>query len=75
MPIAVAAHPHGIGAETGGCTALTVRAVVVTVMLKVAGAEELTVTLAGVVQVAPTGAPVQLSLAVPPIPEPMMESV
>jgi hypothetical protein len=75
MPRAVTAQPHGIGTEPAGCSAPTVRAVVVTLMLKVVGADEMTDTLAGTEQVAPVGAPEQLRLAVPLIPSPMIERV
>ena len=75
MPSIAKADSQAAGAKPAGRSAPAVRAVVVTPTLKVVGVVELNAWLAGTVQLAPAGAPVQLSIAVPPIPSPPIERV
>jgi hypothetical protein len=71
IPIAQA-HPN---LERDGVSEAEVCAVVVTLTVTVEATVALTLTLAGTEQVAPVGAPVQLSVAVPPTPCPPIVSL
>ena len=66
-------HDQGRCEEAGGWSAAIVRDVVVTVTVKAVVVLALNGWLAGTVHVAPSGAPVQLSDAVPPSPAPPIE--
>ena len=68
-------HKPAIGAKAGRRSAPTVRDVVGTLKLKVAGTVELKGSLAGTEQFAPVGEPVQLSDAGPLSPAPPIDSV
>lgn len=63
---------QGVGLDPGGRTSEMVRDVVLIVRSKSVATVALTATVAGSLQVAPRGAPVQLSVAVPLIPSPPM---
>jgi hypothetical protein len=73
-PIKASAHNQGSWRKSRCRSAAVVLEVVVTLTLKSAAVVALTASVAGTTQVAPVGAPVQLSEAVPLIPAPPMES-
>ena len=75
IPSSAKIHSAATGAKAGRRSAPTVRDVVVTLRLKVAGTVELNGSLAGTEQFAPVGEPVQLSDAVPLSPAPPIDSV
>jgi hypothetical protein len=73
-PITADAHTQGNWRKSRGRSAPVVLAVVVTLTLESVAVVALTASVAGTTQVAPVGAPVQLSEAIPLIPAPPMES-
>ena len=64
IPSSAKIHSAATGAKAGRRSAPTVRGVVITLTLKVAGTVELNGSLTGTEQFAPIGAPVQLNEAV-----------
>jgi hypothetical protein len=69
------AHAQGRWVELGPGRVSAIREVVLTFTVKVVAALPLKFSLAGIVQTAPAGAPVQARLAVPVSPAPPIESV
>ena len=75
IPSSEKIHNPATGEKAGRRSAPTVRKVVGTLTLKVAGTVALNGSLAGTEQLAPVGEPVQLSDAVPLSPAPPIDSV
>src|SRR5579872_319231 len=75
IPSSATAHSQPVFMNKLGKIAAEARGVVVTATANMNAMVALTFTLAGTVQVAPTGAPVQLNVAVPLNPAPPMVSL